>query len=493
MKALRRIFIAAAMQASCRVTRILATPLLYIIFIGFFSAPSHAKEQYDTYSPVVQAELDAARERRKELARRKIDSIIHGSNAAPTLASQPKPLLPPSPPTPTERPPFIAPPPAPVTVYRTPPPPPVTAPPDGAALFTPASPPPWHTPEVAAPPPVPEPLPVAEANIAPSATLSPAPPPAAKEGIVADKTYIVGPGLPPPPPAPPLTVHTQQDHTAEQGVLPEVAEAIDSAQNSHEETLAPETEAILDALPEDIIGKVRKDTPGDFSVDRMDPSVNLPDLTDTKTVAASSESPGMKVVMKQRPVDVNYELEKAYVALTAGNTEEAIATYKNIVEIAPKNEQALFGLATTYHRIGMLDEARPIYGKLLKINPRNKDAINNFLVLVGEEAPERALEHMKHLEAENPEFAPIPAQMALLYSRLGDMPSSIKSMQRAVNISPENLVYKYNLAILYDKAGKPVEASMLYQQLLEARYRGEVLPADADEIQQRLTFLLSNK
>ena len=316
---------------------------------------------------------------------------------------------------------------------------------------------------------------------------------AVQQGVVADKTYIVAPGSPPPPPSAPLEPPVSAPAT-EVAVLPEVSEAIEASEQKHVETLSPETEEILDELPVDIIGRATsKETPGEFSVDRMDPAVALPNLGKDVQEVTSSETSGMKVAVKKRPVDVNYELEKAYVALTAGNTEEAIATYNTVLDIAPENEQALFGLATTYHRVGLLDKARPVYGKLLKLNPRHKDAINNFLVMVGEEAPERALEHMKHLALENPEFAPIPAQMALLYSKIGDMPSAIKSMQQAVSISPENLIYKYNLAILYDQANKPVEASILYKQLLEARFRGEPLPADADEIQQRLTFLLSNK
>lgn len=552
MTARTRIFIASAMQASCRMRRVSHVLLMAATaLIGYSSVSAYAAPQYETgYSPATQAELDAAKQRRKELARQRINSIVYGKESSPadlsprTLLSTPPPLPPAAKPIPSPAraypvtvtpkysppvvyaPPAYTPPAATVTPYVPPPlpqpehatpaprpsiipemlqsqpmPAPVAmpAPPQTEAVApkmdAPAS-MPWH----AASEPPPAQLPAPETGEAPKLTetapdliMPDLPPGAVQQGVVSDKSYIVAPGSPPPPSSPPLEPPVSES-TTEAAVLPEVSEAIEATHQKHVETLAPETEEILDALPVDIIGRATsRETPGEFSVDRMDPAVALPDLGEDSPEVTSSETSGMKVAVKKRPVDVNYELEKAYVALTGGNTEEAIATYNNVLDIAPENEQALFGLATTYHRVGLLDKARPVYGKLLKINPRHKEAINNFLVMVGEEAPERALEHMKHLALENPDFAPIPAQMALLYSKIGDMQSAIQSMQQAVSIAPENLIYKYNLAILYDQANKPVEASILYKQLLEARYRGETLPADADEIQQRLTFLLSNK
>ncbi len=525
MTARRCIFISATMQASCRAHIALAFLSLFTVFCppaASLAADRYAdlprdtspKKQIHGYSPAFEAQVRADREKRKSLAEERIKQAL-GHAPQPPVAANPPPqtLIPATPPL-TARAAVVPPPPTPVFVdvaaeTPTPPSPTPTATPPVATEVSDVAPaalkelpkldepstepstsllaPPWHTAsdaEALASPPPPPPL------AAEPVVIEHVPAPRPDEGIVADKTYIIAPGMTAPPSSAPLSVPQEP----EVPVLPEVAAAIEATQTEAPptETLSPETEEILDALPVDIIGRpTPKGEPKEFNLNRTDPDIKLPEIEGEAT--ESSETLGMKVAVKKRSMDVNYELEKAYIALTGGDTQQAIAIYKNVLEITPDNEQALFGLATTYHRVGLLEEARPIYGTLLKKYPRNKDAINNFLVLVGEEAPERALEHMKHLEMDNPEFAPIPAQMALLYGKLGDMPSAIQSMQRAVTISPENLVYKYNLAILYDKAQKPVEASILYKQLLEARYRGEPLPADADQIQQRLTFLLSNK
>ncbi len=499
--------------------------------------------------------MDAAKERRRMEAKQRIQEILHGKSAstsATTPKEQPKPLIAPATPvykppvrnyrrqpitttpvytpvpaapiiqtTPAYAPPAPSPHPAQQqvhteTVIYTPPPPPlsepevpalqpVTAEKTEIALPAPPTSSVWH--EVPLETPLPAPSPdEAVAVVAPADTQESTAIMVPKEGVVSDKRFIAVPGSAPigetkmePVTAEAIVVPIPDGAESEDGtnvaLLPEVAAAmaaVDPALLPPRENLSPETEAILDDLPEEIIGRSRKDMINEFNLNRVDPDIALPQDALGASEDLTSDMTGLNVAVRKRTIDVDYELEKAYIALVGGNPEEAIAIYKMVLENDSDSIPALFGLATTYHRVGLLDEARPIYGKLLKRDPKHKDAINNFLVLVGEEAPARALEHMKFLERENPDFAPLPAQMALLYSRLGDMPNAIKSMQRAVNISPENLVYKYNLAILYDKANKPVEAGILYRQLLEARYRGEKIPADADQIQQRLTFLLSN-
>lgn len=557
---------ARAMQASCRDARPMAFLLSFLLSGLIFPSDSTALDP--AYSPAEQAQMEAAKERRRQTAYERINKIIHDTEAGTSGKDvAPLPLMPsynPAPIPPAARYQPVTPvvpvtpvaPPAPVTpstAASVPLPaqsvspsspfyiPPATAPaarmektniPTVAAL-----PPPPTSLQSVTPPAPPTPMPPVDTLQPPpySATAKPLefapvvshkdvslPPPAAdwkemdgskkkqaskeqppKEGVVADKTYVLTPGAPLPatattPPSVPAaeTDLAEPPSVAAEQLLPEVVAAIAETTPPEAPDLSPETEEILSGIPAEIIGRPKsKEIPDNFNMNRVDPATGLSATKGEEgavETTSASETLGMNVAVKQRPVDVDYELEKAYVALVGGNPDEAIGIYKEVLDIDPNNTSALFGLATTYHRVGLLDEARPIYGKLLKLEPRNKDAINNFLVLVGEEAPERALTHMEHLESQNPEFAPIPAQMALLYTKLGNTQEAIKSMQRAVNLSPENLVYKYNLAILYDKAEKPVEASILYKQLLEARFRGETIPADADQIQQRLTFLLSN-
>ncbi len=252
-------------------------------------------------------------------------------------------------------------------------------------------------------------------------------------------------------------------------------------------TLSTQSKAILDKLPK-MSGKKEIPQKGTVHIGRESPT---PEFGESFQ-ASSHESKGMKVDVQPRKVDVSYELEKAYNALVAGRSEIAIQLYGDVLTNDPKNKDALFGLASTYHRVGQLDLARSLYGKLLDIDPKNRDGLNNFLVLLAEEAPQEALTKMEQMEQENPGFSPIPAQMAVIYKKLGNHEKAVDKMYQALSLSPENTTYRYNLAVMLDRAGHYDRAATLYKQLINASEQGELIPGDVRKIQQRLTFIRSN-
>lgn len=263
----------------------------------------------------------------------------------------------------------------------------------------------------------------------------------------------------------------------------------ENAQAAQAESLSPETERILAALPQYSEERpVHSASLEQIDIDRDNPGISLKN----KEVMKEEEAVGLDTNTRKPQYDVGYDLEKAYEALVAGDTQEAVRIYESALDADPDNTMALFGLATTYHRLGLLDQARPLYGKLLRLDPFNREALNNFLALVGEEAPNAAVVQLEKLEESNPDFSPIPAQLSVLYQRLGEKDKAIEKMVKAATLSPENLVYKYNLAILYDQNGDAAPAIALYKQLLMANEHGQALPSSVDSIQERLTFLASN-
>jgi tetratricopeptide (TPR) repeat protein len=202
---------------------------------------------------------------------------------------------------------------------------------------------------------------------------------------------------------------------------------------------------------------------------------------------------GMNLQVKAPSINTSNLLEMGYDALMSGQVEGAVAIYKQIVEADPGNKQGLFGLATSYHRGGQLSEARSTYIDLLKLYPDYWPAMNNFLVLASEEAPEDALKELRQLEQINPEFSPIAAQIGMVYLQLGRLPDAVKYLSRAVILAPDNLGYRYNLAIVLDHAGYKAQAIRLYQQLLAAKDEGKELPESSQRIRERLAFILSNQ
>lgn len=201
------------------------------------------------------------------------------------------------------------------------------------------------------------------------------------------------------------------------------------------------------------------------------------------------ESAGISIKVRRPGLDTNYELNSAYNSLMGGDTQRAIQTYKNILSTEPRNQDALFGLAATYHRLGMETEARPFYAALLKINPNHREALNNFLVLVSTESPADALPELERLEIRNPDFSPIPAQIAIVYDKLGYPAQARDKMLRAIDLAPENLTYKYNLAVMLDRQKQYGDAVALYKLLIQAALNGEQVPASIESMEKRVNYI----
>ena len=225
---------------------------------------------------------------------------------------------------------------------------------------------------------------------------------------------------------------------------------------------------------------------------RIQRSADMEDGSYTPKAIAKHEAMGIQIEVKTPRIDTHYELEKAYNATVSGQSSEAMDIYRTILAAEPQNPTALFGLASLYQRAGQNDKARPLYAEVLRQNPTNRDALNNFMAIAADEAPQDALNELEQLQMRNPDFSPIPAQMSRIYQKMGDLPAATNKMIEALQLAPENLAYRHNLAVLLDMQGNGEDAAKLYRQLVEAYLRGETIPGNIEKIQQRLTFLLSN-
>jgi Flp pilus assembly protein TadD len=249
--------------------------------------------------------------------------------------------------------------------------------------------------------------------------------------------------------------------------------------------LSPESRKILSKTPSGIDSKVIAHSPEPVIIKRTDPNAgNIPKI-DVRT----HEEMGMKIEVRKANINVHEYLEQGYENLMDGHEAIAAGYYNEALKAEPKNELALFGLATTHQRMGNRDEARELYGRLLAINPTHREALNNFMALISDEAPEDAIEELEKLETENPDFSPIPAQLGVVYKKLGDNRMAVNKLVRALQLSPDNVSYKYNLAITLDAMGDTEEASDLYMELIEDYNNGATLPGDVETIRNRAIFL----
>jgi Flp pilus assembly protein TadD len=321
------------------------------------------------------------------------------------------------------------------------------------------------------------PLPWDEYTSAPEA--APAPAPAVEPK--APQMAAQAPELVPPPQI--------QDILDQTPPAPETAPApdVEATTIAALPTLSEESKKVLAKTPSGIDSKSVMRTPEPVVIKRTAPEAgNIPTLD----VRTHSEM-GLKIEMRKAAPNIHNYLEEGYKNLVAGHEAIAAGYYNEVLALEPNNEMALLGLGTTYQKLKRTDEARSLYAHLLDINPTHREALNNFMALLSEESPQEAIAELEKLESENPDFSPIAAQLGIVYNKIGDQNMAARKLLRALELSPDNVAYKYNLAIVLDSLGQAEDAGDLYMELIEDYNQGATLPGNVEDIRNRIIFLSS--
>ncbi len=214
--------------------------------------------------------------------------------------------------------------------------------------------------------------------------------------------------------------------------------------------------------------------------------------TDAVTGAATTTTAaGLVSVTSEAPSERD-NAEQAYDMLLHGRYEGAIALYSDVLKTNPSSLAALLGKAIALHKLRRPNEARPLYQRVLNIDPNNREALTNMTSIIAAQAPSDALRELRELQKTYPTFSPIPAQIAAIDIQKGDIADAMVSLNHAIQLSPDNGLYRLNLAILQDRAGMTGEASASYQAALDRLSTGDAqLPVPIDSIRARLRYLQS--
>ncbi len=183
------------------------------------------------------------------------------------------------------------------------------------------------------------------------------------------------------------------------------------------------------------------------------------------------------------------DVDTAYDMLMHGQYEGALGLYEKSLRIAPKSVPALLGKATAQHKLRRYIDARDSYRRVLAIDPNNREALTNMTALVAEQAPEQALAELRGLQKTYPSFSPISAQIASIEARRDNVAAAIAALDGAIAQSPDNGLYRLNLAVLQDRAGMRDEAAASYRLAIDLLGTASSLPVPMDQIRQRLRYL----
>lgn len=214
-------------------------------------------------------------------------------------------------------------------------------------------------------------------------------------------------------------------------------------------------------------------------------------INDTPALADSAK-PKIEVRNIDAPI-IGHMIEEARISLEAGDNEGAMAIYNRILTHQHNNRAALAGQAFAAQRAGDYETAVKADHHLLALDQGNEDARINLVAALSAWDAAPALKELQHLVQAHPDFAPGHVALAQRLAGDGKVLLALPHMEHAVELEPENVTYKLDLAVTYDKLGHSGEAVELYREVLKVWEaldgRTPVLPVSRASIRQRVGYL----
>jgi tetratricopeptide (TPR) repeat protein len=153
-----------------------------------------------------------------------------------------------------------------------------------------------------------------------------------------------------------------------------------------------------------------------------------------------------------------------------GKTDEAIAHYRQAIELRPTYAEAHYNLGRLLAQRGDLDDAVTHYKKALEINPADAEAENNLgVTLFGSGRVNEAIAHYQDALKIRPDYAEASCNLASALLSKGDLDGAIARYSACLALSPNQAEAQYDFASALLRKGRTDEAIVHYEKVLQLR------------------------
>lgn len=166
----------------------------------------------------------------------------------------------------------------------------------------------------------------------------------------------------------------------------------------------------------------------------------------------------------------------------------AIEEYKKVIQLDPRNLEALNNLGVIYKDLGKYREAKEHFQKALAINPNSAKVHNNLgliYYLRGDHG--RALAEYKEALASDPDNLESYTNLGVLYKKIGDLARALESFRKALSINPFHPETNYNLGLIYEARGEIEKSISHYKKFI--RYSSKDYASLQQKVKRHLTTL----
>lgn len=163
---------------------------------------------------------------------------------------------------------------------------------------------------------------------------------------------------------------------------------------------------------------------------------------------------------------LNTNIVAAQRALNEGRLRAAADMFETLYMKHGDNVRVAMGRALAYHKLKNNRKALPAYEDVLKLEPKNLEALTNMLGILRLQEPELALERLLDLYELYPTNETVLAQLGGTYGHMKQYSKAIKYLDMAVALAPESSLFHYNRAVVLDHMARRHEAAASYRRSL---------------------------
>ncbi len=207
----------------------------------------------------------------------------------------------------------------------------------------------------------------------------------------------------------------------------------------------------------------------------------------TEARASASGGSSLEIRSSSRVSDRDRWLREAYDAYVTGNDARALEAYNRVLEIDPRNRNALLARAAINVQNGDTTAAIVDYQSLLLANPKDSLAMSSLLT-VANYSPQEAESQIKLMLRDEPESPYLNFALANAYGAQKRWQEAQAHYFTALQNNPDDPNYAYNLAVSLEHIAKPEVAIAYYQRALENFDKG-LATFSKDVVDQRLETL----
>ena len=201
-----------------------------------------------------------------------------------------------------------------------------------------------------------------------------------------------------------------------------------------------------------------------------------------------------QALLQHDPENVAAHFNLGVLLLSERRYEDALDEFQAVVRLAPDNSAAYLNMGRIHDRLEQYQQAVDAYAHAISQQEDEKAAqatarrlgVSLAKALLKENRPGAALVALEGFREQGIGDAQIYYYLGVIYRRQGDMQSAAAAFRDAVQLAPDNIVLRYNLAIIYEQLSEDQLALNQYREILK---RGKAGNTYVERARRRLTLV----